>query len=167
MMYSEGIEGTSGVELWGDVDRSYFGKSQLFGWNGCSPSMGCTYGEPEPMCFQKSSSNKSGKSQVSALVVSDWPQNLATMNLRCESGVIESIDFVSYGNPQGSCQNGFSRGTCDVKSALQVVKRLCEKKTACVIPTTPQLYGATANNSLCPVADWPVSLAVTALCGPK
>jgi hypothetical protein len=36
MLYSEGVEGTSGFELWGHLDKSYFGVSQLYGWNGSS-----------------------------------------------------------------------------------------------------------------------------------
>lgn len=167
MMYSEGIEGTSGVELWGDVDRSYFGSAALYGWNGCSPMMGCAYSRPAAMCRTGYAPAANGHQLggIRASMVSDWPTNLAKMSLICANGTkMGKIAFASYGNPEGDCAQGFKTGSCDVPGALEVVQRLCEGKHSCMVPTTPTVFGATANNSLCPEADWPVSLAVEAAC---
>ncbi|KAK3005555.1 hypothetical protein RJ639_016353, partial [Escallonia herrerae] len=48
------------------------------------------------------------------------------MHLRCEDGhTISSIEFASYGTPQGSCQM-FSRGNCHAPNSLSVVSQFCE-----------------------------------------
>lgn len=154
MMYSEGIEGTSGFELWGDVDFSFFGHDQpLFGWNDCSPSMGCTYGHPEPMCSAGSSA------RMRARVPNDWPTNLAQLTLECPNA-ISKVAFASFGNPLGGCGAGFQKGSCDANMTMQVVQKLCLGKKRCVVPTTPTLYGG----DVCPEGDWPVSLAVDVAC---
>ncbi|KAK3038359.1 hypothetical protein RJ639_031455 [Escallonia herrerae] len=45
------------------------------------------------------------------------------MHLRCEDGhTISSIEFASYGTPQGSCQM-FSRGNCHAPNSLSVVSQ--------------------------------------------
>lgn len=46
------------------------------------------------------------------------------MHLRCHDGyVISSIEFASYGTPQGSCQK-FSRGNCHATNSLPVVSEV-------------------------------------------
>lgn len=46
------------------------------------------------------------------------------MHLQCEDGhVISSIEFASYGTPQGSCQK-FSRGNCHAATSLSVVSKV-------------------------------------------
>ncbi|KAK2967263.1 hypothetical protein RJ640_000254, partial [Escallonia rubra] len=45
------------------------------------------------------------------------------MHLQCEDGhTISSIEFASYGTPQGSCQM-FSRGNCHAPNSLSVVSQ--------------------------------------------
>merc|ERR1711865_642018 len=157
MMYSSGIEGTSGFEFWGSVDHSFFtSPTQLFGWNDCSPSMGCMYSTPSAMC------SVTTQGSVRARVPSDWPTDLATLTLNCPGNqLIKSIEFASFGNPAGSCESGFSLGSCHKDNATIVVQQLCTGKHVCVVPTTPQLYGG----DVCPQQDWPVSLAVDVKCG--
>lgn len=46
------------------------------------------------------------------------------MHLRCDDGhTISSIEFASYGTPQGNCQS-FSKGKCHSPSSLQVVAQV-------------------------------------------
>lgn len=46
------------------------------------------------------------------------------MNLNCEDGhTISSIEFASYGTPQGNCQK-FSIGTCHATNSLAVVSQV-------------------------------------------
>jgi len=161
MMYSEGIEGTSGFEFWGPIDRSFFAQDvQLYGWNGCSPSMGCMYRRPDPMC----SVHTGGL--LRARVPSDWPTNLATLNLSCDGDeLMHAVIFASFGNPSGTCEEGFKSGSCDAANAnaTKVVTALCLGKQHCVVPATPLLYGG----DVCPQEDWPVTLAVEMACSAK
>lgn len=47
------------------------------------------------------------------------------MQLRCQDGhIISSIEFASYGTPQGSCQK-FSRSNCHAPNSLSVVAKVC------------------------------------------
>lgn len=46
------------------------------------------------------------------------------MRLRCDDGhTISSIEFASYGTPQGNCQN-FSKGNCHSRNSLSVVSKV-------------------------------------------
>lgn len=46
------------------------------------------------------------------------------MHLRCQDGhIISSIEFASYGTPQGSCQK-FSRGNCHAPNSLSLVSKV-------------------------------------------
>lgn len=47
------------------------------------------------------------------------------MHLNCEDGYsISSIDFASYGTPQGSCQK-FSIGSCHATNSFSVLSKVC------------------------------------------
>ncbi|KGN48220.1 hypothetical protein Csa_003787 [Cucumis sativus] len=41
----------------------------------------------------------------------------STLELSCHDRTIKDIDFVSFGNPRGNCDN-FQKGTCDSSTAL-------------------------------------------------
>lgn len=46
------------------------------------------------------------------------------MQLQCQDGyTISSVEFASYGNPQGRCQK-FSRGKCHAPDSLAVVSKV-------------------------------------------
>lgn len=63
------------------------------------------------------------------------------MHLQCEDGhVISSIEFASYGTPQGSCQK-FSRGNCHAATSLSVVSKACQGKNSCSIGVSNAIFG--------------------------
>jgi len=56
------------------------------------------------------------------------------MTLACApGGVINKIDFASFGNPLGSCGN-FAQGSCHAPTSQVVVEKLCLGKSTCTIP---------------------------------
>ncbi|KAB1213622.1 Beta-galactosidase 9 [Morella rubra] len=55
------------------------------------------------------------------------------LHLRCDDKqVIASIEFASYGTPQGSCQK-FSEGDCHSPSSLSVVSEACLGRKSCSV----------------------------------
>ncbi|KAM7486073.1 hypothetical protein LguiA_002082 [Lonicera macranthoides] len=64
------------------------------------------------------------------------------MQLQCEDGhIISSIEFASYGTPQGSCQK-YSKGNCHAPDSLSVVSQACEGKNGCSIEISNSAFGA-------------------------
>ncbi|XP_031494621.1 beta-galactosidase 11-like [Nymphaea colorata] len=85
----------------------------------------------------------------------------AEASLKCYNHkVIHSIEFASFGNPQGICGN-FTMGTCNSPSARTIVEKACLGKTSCVIPISPSSFGGD------PCPGDAKTLAVQARCGPK
>lgn len=128
MLYADGVDALTGVELWGEtVDGSYFGDRALFGWNGCSPSMGCTADAPPRMCHT---------THGRTLVPADPPTDLARAVLGCagEGATIAGVPFASYGAPTGDCASGFARtAACDAPGAAAAVAAACVGKRACTV----------------------------------
>ncbi|XVF37956.1 hypothetical protein REPUB_Repub20aG0056100 [Reevesia pubescens] len=63
------------------------------------------------------------------------------IHLQCEDGhIISSIEFASYGTPQGSCQN-FSKGNCHSPNSLSVVSKSCEGRNSCFIEVSNSGFG--------------------------
>ncbi|CAL9085747.1 unnamed protein product [Musa textilis] len=75
--------------------------------------------------------------------------------------VIQSIDFASFGNPDGMCGN-FTAGSCHTPQAKAVAEKACLGKESCVLPVAPEAYGADVG---CPGTT--ATLAVQAKCVPK
>ncbi len=72
------------------------------------------------------------------------PEN-AVMNLTCVTksgapGNFTSVNFASFGTPQGSCPT-FSTGTCNSANSMSVVSSLCLGKSTCSIPATNAQFG--------------------------
>ncbi|KAM7489077.1 hypothetical protein LguiB_026561 [Lonicera macranthoides] len=64
------------------------------------------------------------------------------MQLQCEDGhIISSIEFASYGTPQGSCQK-YSKGNCHAPDSLSVVSQACEGKNGCSVEISNSAFGA-------------------------
>eukprot|EP01119_Soliformovum_irregulare_P017039 TRINITY_DN5017_c0_g1_i4.p1 TRINITY_DN5017_c0_g1~~TRINITY_DN5017_c0_g1_i4.p1 ORF type:complete len:571 (-),score=139.84 TRINITY_DN5017_c0_g1_i4:68-1780(-) len=59
-------------------------------------------------------------------------------------GLIEDIQFASFGDPTGSCGN-FQMGRCNSDQSLQVVKNMCLGKQSCSIPANIATFGKTCN----------------------
>ncbi|KAK4749604.1 hypothetical protein SAY87_027053 [Trapa incisa] len=63
------------------------------------------------------------------------------MYLECEQGyVIGSIEFASYGTPDGSCPN-FQRSSCHAANSEHLVKEACEGKNSCSIKISNARFG--------------------------
>ena len=57
-----------------------------------------------------------------------------------QGATISSIDYASYGNPQGSCGN-FSDGWCDAYNSMSVVQSYCVGQNSCTVPATNAVFG--------------------------
>ncbi|XP_050219902.1 beta-galactosidase 9 isoform X1 [Mercurialis annua] len=63
------------------------------------------------------------------------------MQLHCQDGyIISSVEFASYGTPQGSCQK-FSKGNCHSSDSLSVVSKACQGKNACNVAVSNSVFG--------------------------
>uniref|UniRef100_A0A2P2L5L1 beta-galactosidase n=1 Tax=Rhizophora mucronata TaxID=61149 RepID=A0A2P2L5L1_RHIMU len=63
------------------------------------------------------------------------------MHLQCQDGhIISSIEFASYGTPQGSCQN-FSTGNCHALNSLAVVSEACQGRNNCDVGISNAVFG--------------------------
>ncbi|GLT97752.1 hypothetical protein SLE2022_153010 [Rubroshorea leprosula] len=61
--------------------------------------------------------------------------------LQCTDGyIISSIEFASYGTPQGSCQK-FYRGNCHSPKSLSVVSKACQGRNSCFIGVSNSVFG--------------------------
>ncbi|XP_044478740.1 beta-galactosidase 9-like isoform X1 [Mangifera indica] len=83
------------------------------------------------------------------------------MHLQCEDGhVISSIEFASYGSPQGSCQN-FSRGNCHAPKSLSLLSETCQGRNSCFLGISNAVFGGD------PCRGIVKALAVQARCTPS
>ncbi|XP_021834118.1 beta-galactosidase 9 isoform X1 [Prunus avium] len=81
------------------------------------------------------------------------------MHLQCQDGMmITSIEFASYGTPQGSCQS-FARGNCHAANSLSIVSEGCLGKNSCSIGISNLIFGSD------PCRGVIKRLAVEARCG--
>ncbi|OAY28309.2 hypothetical protein MANES_15G055700v8 [Manihot esculenta] len=62
------------------------------------------------------------------------------MQLRCQDGhIISSIEFASYGTPQGSCRK-FSKGNCHAPDSLSVVAKACQGRNKCNVTVSNAVF---------------------------
>ncbi|CAN6485277.1 unnamed protein product [Victoria cruziana] len=98
------------------------------------------------------------ESQIRAIATEDLKPMI---NLKCDNHkIIQSIDFVSFGNPLGICGN-FTLGDCDAPSSRSVVEKACLGKIKCTIPTLMEKFG----EDPCPGTT--KTLAIQARCGAR
>ncbi|XP_017226065.1 beta-galactosidase 9 isoform X2 [Daucus carota subsp. sativus] len=63
------------------------------------------------------------------------------LHLQCEDEhTISSIEFASYGTPQGNCQN-LSKGNCHAPNSLSVVSQACQGRNSCSIAVSNDVFG--------------------------
>ncbi|KAM7271815.1 hypothetical protein ACFE04_031029 [Oxalis oulophora] len=63
------------------------------------------------------------------------------IHLQCEPGhVISSIEFASYGTPQGSCQK-FSTSNCHAPNSLSIVSKACLERNSCSLQVSNSVFG--------------------------
>ncbi|KAJ7553885.1 hypothetical protein O6H91_06G116900 [Diphasiastrum complanatum] len=78
--------------------------------------------------------------------------------LECQDNqVISSINFASFGNPQGNCK-AFHQGNCHAKNSVEVVKEACIGKQTCSILVSSATFDTE------PCAGISKSLAIKAQC---
>ncbi|KAG6597280.1 Beta-galactosidase 9, partial [Cucurbita argyrosperma subsp. sororia] len=97
------------------------------------------------VCGQVSESNYPPLRKLSADYTSDGEILSSGTNpemfLHCDDGhVISSIEFASYGTPQGSCKE-FSRGRCHSTNSLSVVSQACLGKNSCTVEVSNSAFG--------------------------
>lgn len=130
-MYSSGIEGTLGFELWSDhLDGSYFVPSMLVQWPICSPRYDCSRERAPDTCSSPSVSRLARRLQ---LVVADPPTHLARLEMGCPRGSTIGIHFASFGRPLGDCTSGWSMTPCAARGALEAVRRQCDGREQCMV----------------------------------
>ncbi|XP_024986388.1 beta-galactosidase 9 isoform X1 [Cynara cardunculus var. scolymus] len=82
------------------------------------------------------------------------------MQLQCEDGyTIASIEFASYGTPQGSCQ-AFSMGKCHAPNSASILSKACEGRNSCKIEVSNSVFGDPCPRTV-------KTLAVEARCKPS
>ncbi|KAK9072448.1 hypothetical protein SSX86_008882 [Deinandra increscens subsp. villosa] len=82
------------------------------------------------------------------------------MELQCEDGyTIASIEFASYGTPQGSCQS-FSTGKCHAPTSSSILSKACEGRNSCKIEVSNSIFGDPCPRTV-------KALAVKARCEPS
>ncbi|KAL6185702.1 hypothetical protein ACLB2K_041829 [Fragaria x ananassa] len=63
------------------------------------------------------------------------------IHLHCQDGfIISSIEFSSYGSPQGHCQM-FSQGNCHASNSFSIVSEACVGKNNCSIGVSNLVFG--------------------------
>ena len=83
--------------------------------------------------------------------------NLSVLSMFCATGVINGIDFASYGTPTGACGSWKVNASCNANNSMAVVRAACLGKPSCSIPTDTPTFGD-------PCYDTVKYLAVEATC---
>ncbi|XP_017226067.1 beta-galactosidase 9 isoform X2 [Daucus carota subsp. sativus] len=82
------------------------------------------------------------------------------LHLQCEDAhTISSIEFASYGTPQGNCQN-LLKGNCHAPNSLSIVSQACQGRNSCSIAVSNAVFGD-------PCRGIVKTLAVEAVCSPS
>ncbi|KAL6191274.1 hypothetical protein ACLB2K_037665 [Fragaria x ananassa] len=82
------------------------------------------------------------------------------IHLHCQDGfIISSIEFASYGSPQGHCQK-FSQGNCHASNSFSIVSEACLGKNNCSIGVSNLVFGGD------PCRGIVKTLAIEASCRP-
>jgi hypothetical protein len=80
------------------------------------------------------------------------------LRLKCPAGKrISSIEFASFGNPQGACGH-FRKGTCHSTRSWATAEKVCLGQRACFMDVSPETFGDD------PCVGTVKSLAVEAIC---
>eukprot|EP00056_Hartaetosiga_gracilis_P004295 m.73715 g.73715 ORF g.73715 m.73715 type:complete len:186 (-) comp11778_c1_seq8:2072-2629(-) len=65
----------------------------------------------------------------------------SSVTLKCISGVIKSIDFASFGTPEGTCASGFNISSCNSPNSMNVVSNACVGKASCTVEASNDVFG--------------------------
>jgi hypothetical protein len=85
------------------------------------------------------------------------------VHLSCarSGGVIDTVEFASFGLPQGRCTDWSINATCDAKGSMDMVQSMCKGKQQCTVPATVDMFG-----DPCPTHSATYRLAVQVTCDP-
>ena len=64
-----------------------------------------------------------------------------TAVLNCKNGEITKIEFASYGTPEGSCENDFTKSSCHSENSVSKVEEPCLGKSSCEVPANNDVFG--------------------------
>ena len=67
--------------------------------------------------------------------------NLQNLSIFCASGVINAVQFASYGTPAGSCGSWTVNSSCNAANSAAVVEAACVGKAACTVMAGPPNFG--------------------------
>ena len=76
-------------------------------------------------------------------------------------GVIDRVEFASFGLPDGQCLRFATNSTCHAPSSLSTVQALCVGKQNCTVPASVSAFG-----DPCPAHSADYRLAVQVTCDP-
>lgn len=65
---------------------------------------------------------------------------IAYVNLSCTT-LIAGVAFSSFGTPTGSCETGWTVGSCNANTSVAAVTAACVGKSACSVPVTDAVFG--------------------------
>lgn len=92
-----------------------------------------------------------------------------TMELDCgEGGNISTVDFASFGTPNGTCATTFAvNPACNAPSSKTVVEKACLGKPSCLLQVATSVFGADpcfddlkyVDRNLAALAPWVPSVA--------
>ncbi|KAK9064472.1 hypothetical protein SSX86_015854 [Deinandra increscens subsp. villosa] len=89
-----------------------------------------------------------------------------TARLVCDPDkVIKEIQFVSFGNPWGSC-GSYMQGTCQAPNANKVVEKACMGKNSCKVPLDRATLGEPTGDKSC-AQEKVKKLSIQVRCGKK
>jgi hypothetical protein len=66
--------------------------------------------------------------------------NLSNLTLTCTTGVINKIQFASYGTPTGTCGN-YQVGACNDLNSTAIVESYCLNQASCTVPALTNIFG--------------------------
>ena len=85
----------------------------------------------------------------------------ATLSCARGGGVIDTVEFASFGLPTGACRSLVANASCSAPASLDAVTKLCVGQANCTVPADTALFG-----SPCPGHEADYRLAVQVTCDP-
>eukprot|EP01084_Bolivina_argentea_P178466 308505_1 len=91
----------------------------------------------------------------------DANNNNWTISITCpETSVIKSIDFASWGTPNGFCGNFSINNTCHANNSLNISQELCLNKHSCIIPANIDTFNGDPCNGTTKQFDIQVTCSI-------
>jgi len=78
--------------------------------------------------------------RIGGSICGTFPEN-SWLELSCQTGLIQSVSFASFGTPSGACGSYSTNSSCDAKNSTAIVQKACVGKNACSLYVTNKLFG--------------------------